>query len=78
MRRPHMTRNNDKWDRARAEKLRAAMTRAEIAALRARSESDLNSLSLDEVGILFLETRHRIRTIEAKARKKRGGSDERA
>ena len=72
-----MTGNSHKWDRERLEKLRATMSRSEIDALRARSEADLNSLSLDEVGILFLETRDHIRTIEAKARKKRGGNDER-
>ena len=68
-----MTGKRHKWDRARAEKLRAAMSSAEIDALRARSEVDLNSLTLDEVGVLFLVTRERIRTIEARARKKRGG-----
>jgi DNA-directed RNA polymerase sigma subunit (sigma70/sigma32) len=71
-----MTGNSHKWDRVRAEQLRAIMTNLEIAALRARSETDLNSLTLDEVGVLFLETRERIRAIEAKARKKRGGSNE--
>jgi hypothetical protein len=65
-----------KWDVARAEHLRSAMTRAEIEALRARSELDLNSLSLDEVGVLFLEGRDRIREIEARARKRGGGSNE--
>ncbi len=49
------------------------MTDAEIDALRTRSEIDLNSLTLDEVGVLFLATRDRIRAIEARARKKRGG-----
>jgi DNA-directed RNA polymerase sigma subunit (sigma70/sigma32) len=72
-----MTGKSLKWDRARLEKLRATMTRAEIDALRARSNADLNSLSLDEVGILFLDTRDRIRAIEAKARGTRGGDDER-
>jgi DNA-directed RNA polymerase sigma subunit (sigma70/sigma32) len=48
------------------------MTRAEIDALQARSKTDLDSLTLDDVGVLFLETRDRIRTIEATARKKRG------
>ena len=49
------------------------MTNAEIEALRTRSETDLDSLTLDEVGVLFLVTRDRIRTIEGNARKKRGG-----
>jgi DNA-directed RNA polymerase sigma subunit (sigma70/sigma32) len=68
-----MTQKRYKWDRARLEALRATMTAAEIDALQARSKTDLDSLSLDEVGVLFLDTRDRIRTIEAKARKKRGG-----
>jgi len=49
------------------------MSDADIAALSARSETSLNSLTLDEVGVLFLVTRERIRAIEAKARKNRGG-----
>lgn len=72
MPRCHMTEKRNKWDTVRLERLRAGMTSAEIEALRARSESDPSSLTLDEVGVLFLETRARIRTIEAKARKKRG------
>ena len=71
-----MTGHSRKWDRVRLEQLRAKMSRAEIDELRARSEADLNSLSLDEVGILFLETRDRIRTIEAKALKKRSDPNE--
>jgi hypothetical protein len=67
-----MTTKGYEWDRARLEKLRATMTRAEIDALQARSKADLDSLTLDDVGLLFLETRDRIRTIEAKSRKKRG------
>jgi len=49
------------------------MTSAQIDALQARPMTDLDSLTLDEVGVLFLETRDRIRTIEAKAGKRRGG-----
>jgi DNA-directed RNA polymerase sigma subunit (sigma70/sigma32) len=52
------------------------MTDAEIDALRARSETDLNSLSLDEVGVLFLVTRDRIRLMEGTARKKRRDSND--
>jgi len=69
-----MPMSNDKWDLRRSEKLRATMSDAEIAALQARSENDLQSLTLDEVGVLFLITRERIRAIEAKARG--GGGDE--
>jgi DNA-directed RNA polymerase sigma subunit (sigma70/sigma32) len=68
-----MTGKRQKWDRARLEKLRAAMSDAEIDSLQARSETALKSLTLDELGVLFLVTRERIRAIEAKARKKRGG-----
>jgi len=67
-----MTRKRYKWDRARLETLRAAMTSTQIDALQARSKTDLDSLTVDEVGVLFLETRDRIRAIEAKAKKKRG------
>jgi hypothetical protein len=72
----HMTRKSPTWDRARLEKLRATMTDAEIDALRTRSETDLNSLTLDEVGVLFLVTRDRIRLMEATARKKRRASND--
>ena len=61
------------WDRKRSEKLRASMSDEEIVALTARSERDPQSLSLDEVGVLYLVTRERIRAIEAKA--KSGGGD---
>ena len=42
------------------------MTDAEIEALFERSRRDLDSLSIDEVGVLFLITRDRIRLIEAR------------
>jgi DNA-directed RNA polymerase sigma subunit (sigma70/sigma32) len=61
-----MRTNQRGWDRKRSEKLRAAMTDAEIEALFERSKSDLDSLSIDEVGVLFLITRDRIRLIEAR------------
>jgi hypothetical protein len=71
-----MTGDKHKWDLRRVEQLRSTMTRAEVDALRARSEVDLSSLSIDEVGVLFLEGRDRIRAIEASARKKGSGSSE--
>ena len=71
-----MTGNGATWDRVRLEKLRATMIHADIDALHARSKTDLTSLTLDEVGVLFLVTRDRIRLIEATARKKRRNSNE--
>jgi DNA-directed RNA polymerase sigma subunit (sigma70/sigma32) len=58
-----------KWDRARAEALRLSMSDADIFALRERSETDLGSLTLDEVGVLFLVTLERIRVIEGKQKR---------
>ena len=58
--------NDRGWDRKRSENLRASMTDAEIEALFERSRRDLDSLSIDEVGVLFLITRDRIRLIEAR------------
>lgn len=66
-----MTRAGYEWDRARLEKIKETMSDAELAALKSRSETDPNSLTLDEVGLVFLITRDRIRTIEAEARKNR-------
>ena len=42
------------------------MSGAEIDALMQRSQNDPRSLSIDEVGVLFLVTRERIRAIEAR------------
>ena len=61
------------WDRKRSERLRASMSDEQIAALTARSERDPQSLSLDEVGVLYLVTRERIRDIEAQAKSSGGG-----
>jgi DNA-directed RNA polymerase sigma subunit (sigma70/sigma32) len=58
------------WDRQRSEQLRATLSDVEIQALAKRDESDPGSLSLDEVGVLFLVTRDRIRAIEGRARGK--------
>ena len=58
--------NRRGWDRKRSENLRAAMTDAEIEALFQRSRTDLDSLTTEEVGVLFLITRDRIRLIEAR------------
>jgi hypothetical protein len=48
--------NERGWDRKRSENLRASMTDAEIEALFERSRRDLDSLSIDQVGVLFLIT----------------------
>jgi len=56
------------WDRERSERLRLSLTDADIDALKRRADSDPGSLTLDEVGVLFLVTRDRIREIERKAR----------
>ena len=48
------------------------MSDADIEALTARSEADPDSLSMDELGVLFLVTRERIRAIEARATGKSG------
>ena len=53
-----------RWNLKHSEDLRASMTKAELASLFRRSKSDPDSLSMDEVGVLFLVTRDRIRVIE--------------
>jgi DNA-directed RNA polymerase sigma subunit (sigma70/sigma32) len=62
--------NRPGWDRQRSEQLRATLSDTEIQALAKRAESDPTSLTLDEVGVLFLVTRDRIRAIEGRARDK--------
>jgi DNA-directed RNA polymerase sigma subunit (sigma70/sigma32) len=62
-----MNDNRDGWDRQRSEQLRATLSDAEIQALAKRVP---RSLTLDEVGVLFLVTRDRIRAIEERARGK--------
>ena len=63
-----MTDRGHGWDRHRSEQLRATLSEAQIDALAKRAESKPESLTLDEVGVLFLVTRDRIRAIEEKAR----------
>ena len=57
---------DDDW-KVHAQKCRAAMSDAEIELLRKRQESDPTSLSMDEVGVLYIVTRERIRSFERKA-----------
>ena len=71
-----MAEGNRNWDLKRSEQLRAKMSEAELLALQARSDADPGSLTLDEVGVLFLVTRERIRAIEAKALGKGGCNDD--
>ena len=70
-----MAKDKPNWDLKRSEQLRAKLSEAELLALLARSDVDPRSLSLDEVGVLFLVTRDRIRAIEAKALGKGGDND---
>ncbi len=57
---------DDDW-KLHAERRRAAMSDAEIEVLRQRYASDPNSLSMDEVGVLYIVTRERIRSFERNA-----------
>jgi DNA-directed RNA polymerase sigma subunit (sigma70/sigma32) len=61
------------WDMRRIEQLRASLTDAELVALKSKGQSNPASLSLDEVGMLFLVTRERIREIERLESSKGGG-----
>jgi DNA-directed RNA polymerase sigma subunit (sigma70/sigma32) len=61
------------WDRRRSEQLRASLSETEIEALAKRAKSDPRSLTLDELGVLFLVARDRLRAIERKARDKGPG-----
>jgi len=69
-----MSEDQKSWDMQRAEQLRSRMSEDEIAALKSRGQADLASLTLDEVGVLFLITRERIREFERLARDKGGKS----
>jgi len=60
----------------RLKRLRDSMTQAEIDNLKARFDSQPDSLSRDEIAVLYLVTRERIAVFESKARKRNeeGGS----
>ena len=62
-----MSQNDKSWDMLRVEQLRANMSANEIAALKAKGIANPASLTLDEVGVLFLVARDRIREIEHEA-----------
>jgi len=58
-----MNDDSHKAEKARLARLREAMTDADIEQLKARSRSNSKSLTLDEVGILFVLARERVRSI---------------
>ena len=63
-------------DSARLKRLRDSITEAEIESLKVRFDSQPDSLSRDEIAMLYLVTRERIAVFESKARKRNeeGGS----
>ncbi len=61
---------DEMWNLERAEELRAAMSDAEIEALRLREQKDPKSLTIDEVGVLYVVTRERIHDLEQHARER--------
>jgi DNA-directed RNA polymerase sigma subunit (sigma70/sigma32) len=66
-----MTSQNDGLETQRFQKLRDAMSADDIEALQSRFKQDPDSLSADEVGVLYIVTREKIRAFEAKARRKK-------
>ena len=65
-----MNDDSRKLDKERLSKLLEEMSPADRERLEARAKAGSKGLTLDEVGILFLITRERIRAIEKKARGK--------
>jgi DNA-directed RNA polymerase sigma subunit (sigma70/sigma32) len=63
-----MNEGGRKLDEERLFALRNEMSESDLQKLETRSKADPKSLTLDEVGILFLWTRERIRAFEKKAR----------
>ena len=61
------------WDMRRIELLRSSMSDSEIAVLKSKEQQDPASLTFDEVGVLFLVTRDRIRELERMAGRKGEG-----
>jgi len=68
-----MTDAGRKFDEARLSKLREPMSDAELNSLDARYKADRNSLSEDEVGILYVWTREKMQDFEKWAAKPLGG-----
>ena len=65
-----LTSQNDDIETQRFQKLRDAMSADDIEALRARFKQNPNSLSADEVGVLYVVTKEKVRAFEMKARRK--------
>ena len=63
-----MTQNDEKWDMARVQALREKLSDSEIEALRAKEAAAPGSLTLDEMSVLYLVTRERIKAMEREAR----------
>jgi hypothetical protein len=70
-----MTDAGRKFDEARLSKLREAMSDAELKSLDARYKADRNSLREDEVGVLYVWTREKMREFEKWAAQPLGGGD---
>jgi DNA-directed RNA polymerase sigma subunit (sigma70/sigma32) len=70
-----VTNGGRKFDVARLSKLREALTDAELKSIEVRFKADRKSLSEDEVGILYVWTREKIREFEAWAAQRRGDED---
>jgi hypothetical protein len=68
--------DESKTDADRLKKLRDAMSQEQLEALRVRFETNPDSVSVDEVRILYMVTREKIQVFEAKARRKLGGGNE--
>ena len=66
-----MDNSDEPLDSERLKQLRESMTAEEIAALRRRFDRDPNGLSKDEVAVLYLVTKEKIRAFEVKAQRKR-------
>ncbi len=67
-----MTSGGLQFDVARLSKLREAMTDADLRSIEVRFKADRKSLSEDEVGVLYIWTREKIREFEEWAAQRRG------
>jgi DNA-directed RNA polymerase sigma subunit (sigma70/sigma32) len=60
----------------RLRELRDEMSQEQLEGLRVRFETNPDSVSVDEVRILYMVTREKIQVFEAKARRKLGAGNE--